>query len=290
MNKIVKPLVIAVVALVAVGLAKNIIAKSSAEAVCRAITGLELRIGGFDLSFLRSSLSIKNLRLFNPSGYEERVMFDVPEVFVSIERSSIFSGSPHLKEVRLYLKELTVVKNKDGQLNVMALKPQSKKDEEKGKPSQPAKAPQISIDLLNLRVDRVVYKDYSSGGSPNVQTFEVGLNETYRGITNINAIVPLIVQKAIMNTAIARLAGLNITDLVSNFSGVGVDMGSLGVEKIAALTGDLTKTGTALVGDMSKTLADSGAPAEVGEAAGKVAGEATKAVSGLFGALTEKSK
>lgn len=279
MNKIVKPFVIVVVALVVLTFAKNLIAKTSAEAVCRAITGLELRIGGFDLSFIRSSVSITSLKLFNPKGYADRVMFDVPDIYVQIERSSILSGAPHLQEVRLHLRELTIVKNKDGQLNVMALKPQSKKDES----GQPAgKAPQIKIDLLNLRVDKVVFKDYT-GASARVQEFPVNLNETYRGITNINALVPLIVQKAIMNTTIASLANLNMGELVSNFSSAGVNMGSLGVEKISALTGDLSTTGKALVSDVTRTLSD----AKVAESASGAADSAAKAVGGLFGALTD---
>ena len=284
MKKIIKPIIAVLAVLVVLSLGKNMIAKSSAEAVCKAITGLELRIGGFDLSFIQSSVSIKNLRLFNPTGYKDRVMFDVPEIYTKIERSSITSGAPHLLEVRLHLKELTVVKNKEGQLNVMALKPQSKSGES-GK-TESGKAPKITIDLLNLRVDKVIYKDYTAGDTPHVEEFDVNLNETYRGITNINAIVPLIVQKAIMNTAIARLANLNMGELVSNFSSVGVNMSSLGVEKLGALTGELASTGEGLVSGVSKTLTESGAPAEVGEAADK----AGKAVAGLLGGLTDKLK
>ena len=73
--------------------------------------------------------------------------------------------------------------------------------------------PDIQIDLLALKIDRVIYKDYSKGGSPKVKEFNVNIDERYVDITDPQSLGRLIIVKALKNTTIASLANFDIGKL-----------------------------------------------------------------------------
>ena len=78
---------------------------------------------------------------------------------------------------------------------------------------QSAKAPEIQIDSLTLKVGKVVYKDYSKGGEPSVQEFNINLDERYQNIDDPNKLVSLIIVKALANTTIAKLTNFDLKGL-----------------------------------------------------------------------------
>lgn len=119
------------------------------------------------------------------------------------------------------LKEFTVVKNDKGQLNLNSLKPiETKKEVEKPKEKKKEKAPEMHIDRLELKIGKVIYKDYYKKETPSVREFNINLDEKYENITDLNSLVRLIVVKALMNTTIASLANFNIGPLVKDVSGM----------------------------------------------------------------------
>ncbi len=281
-------ILVAAVVLLAVG--KNVIAKSAIERVARAMTGCELRIGNLNIGLLSSKILVNNLQLHNPPSFADRIMVDLPELYVSYDPSRIFSGKPHLRELRVHLRELMVVKNAKGELNLMALKPKQSGQPE-NKNNNPGGAPPISIDLFRLKVEKVIYKDYSRGVAPFVQEFNINLDESYQNVSNINAIVPLIVKKALLNTAIASLANFNVDDLISNFSAVGLDAGKLGLNEIQNAKALLGSTATTALGKF-QAVATSGTADKAAETAGKAAASAGKSaekaaegIKNIFGSL-----
>jgi hypothetical protein len=135
---------------------------------------------------------------------------------------SFIAGKAHLEEVRLNLKEFMVVKNEAGELNLDSLKAVGATEEEEvideGK-KEKTEMPDLQIDLLVLKIDRVIYKDYSKGTPPKVKEYNVNINERYENITNPKTFVSLIILKALKNTAIARLANFDLGKLQEGISG-----------------------------------------------------------------------
>jgi hypothetical protein len=186
-----------VVLLGALVLARNAIIKSSLSAGIQNITGMSLDIGSLDVGLFNSSVSVKALKLYNPSDFPEKLMVDLPELFVRYDLPAIIKGNVHLPELKIDLKELVVVKTAKGVTNIDSLKPLQPKGE--GKP------PKIAIDLLDLAVGKVVYKDYSFGGQPKVMEFNINIHERHEHITDPNVLVSLIITKALRNTTISGL-------------------------------------------------------------------------------------
>ena len=220
--------VLFVMAIIFVG--RDMIVQAAVGSVCRATTGLNLSIGSFHSSILSSTVHIKDLKLFNPPSYSEKVMFFIPEVYVGFDLGSILTGKPHLKEVRVYLAELVIERNKDGKLNLSELKPKGagKKPAAGGKP---APAPTVSVDLMRLQIDKVIYKDFSRA-VPTAQEFNLNIDKTYRHVKDVKALVPLLISDVLRNSVLSSLINFNVGDLLQNFEAGGINISDLGLDQL----------------------------------------------------------
>ncbi len=275
MKKIGSILLVAVVALFALAVLKNSIAQGAVQGVFKQVTGLDLKIGSLNLGLMAGKLDARSIELKNPAGFADPIMMDMPALLVDLVPASLFKGAPHLEEVQIDLKEFVIVKNKDGKLNLDYLKPAGSKDAS-GKTSKPAKAPQIQIDQLRLKIGKVIYKDYSKVGSPSVQEFDLGLDETYRNVSNVNAILPLIMTKVLYNTTIGKLVNFDLKGLTSQLDLSGVNFEQLGLGKFKDLGSATAKQAQEALSGATKDLS-------------KTADEAVKGVADLFGSLTKKT-
>lgn len=222
MKKALKIFAIVIVVLFALSIVKDLAVKISVESGVQFVTGLKLRINNFNVGIARQIVNIGGLKLYNPKGFKDRVMLDMPRIYVDYDLGAIFKGVVHLEEVRLNMKELVVVKNEKGELNLDSLNVVKGEKVKKGAAAKPAdtgkqgKVPSIKIDKLHLKIDKAAYKDYSKGGAPDVKEFNVNIDETYTNINDLNALVGLIVVRALTNTTISSLANFDLKGLSVN--------------------------------------------------------------------------
>lgn len=245
---------------------RNQVIKAAISAGTKQVTGLNLEIAKLDVDLSKTFVEVSGLRLENPSDFQDRTMVDLPLVYINYHLGDILKGNIHLEDLKLHLKEVSVIRNKDGKLNLDALKvaqQQPAQPKEPAKPSEPGKpapAPKIQIDNLDLKIERVIFKDYSISADPIVQTFDVNINEQHHNITDPDNLVKLIVTKALRNTTIARLTNFNMDFLQQNVFDVGTvankAVTDLGNQTVGKVEDALGKT-TGLVGDKSKELVGS---------------------------------
>lgn len=212
--------VVGLLLLVAVLLfAKNIIAKVSVEKGVEMVTGLRLDMQSLDVGIIETLIGIEGLQLHNPEGYKDKVMVDIPEIYVDYDLGAFFKGEVHLEEVRLNLKEFVVVKNEKGELNLNALKVVKEEGKEEVVEEKTSvkegktKMPPLQIDVLELKIGKVIYKDYSKGTPPKVREFNININERYENITDSKTFASLILVKTLAGTTIARLANFDLGPL-----------------------------------------------------------------------------
>ena len=210
--------------LITLFIGKNMVIKTSVTTGVRAITGLKLKIRSMDVGVFKSLIGINELQLHNPQGFEDKLMVDLPEIYVDYNLGAIMGGKAHLEEVRLNLKEFTVVKNEAGELNLDSLRvvKESEEVEETEKSDtekEKTEMPDIQIDLLELKIDKVIYKDYSKGTPPKEKVYNVKIDEQYEDITNPQSFIRLIIFKALKNTTIAKLTNFDLGKLQSGISG-----------------------------------------------------------------------
>lgn len=221
MKKPVKILIGVLITLIVLSFVKDIAIKISVEKGVQLVTGLPLKMSGFRIGIARTLVGIRGLRLFNPNGYPDKIMLSMPEIYVDYNLTPIFKGKVHLQEMRIDMKELAVIKNRDGNVNLDSLKVvQAQKKKKKPQTKGKGGMPDIQIDKLRLKIGKVVYKDYSRGGSPSVQEFDVGVDESYENIKDPYSLVSLILIKSLAGTTVARLAKIDIKGLQNSVSDV----------------------------------------------------------------------
>lgn len=230
---------------------KNMLIKFAIEEATKKATGLELTIETMDVSFLAAKVDVTEMRLLNPAGFPDRVMIDIPKFLVDVELASLFKQRKHVETLELNLNELMVERNKERKLNIDALtalgqkKQEGKKPVEQKEAKQEGKAPQVTIDKLILKIGKVTYKDYSLGETPFTKTFNIGINEVFRNVTDLNELVKLIIVRALEGTGIAQLANFDLGSLKADVGDIlqtGVSgVTEAGQKELGTTTGGATK-------------------------------------------------
>ncbi|MCA9393429.1 MAG: hypothetical protein KC900_04425 [Candidatus Omnitrophica bacterium] len=211
-----KLLFLIVFLLVVLVLARNYVVKIGAEQFVKQQTGLPLKMEGINIGLVDTKIDIDDLKLYNPPNFEEKLMVNIPDIYVDYNLPEIIKGNIHLNEIRFHLNEVIIVKNKAGQTNIDALKalqqPKQEGDapkKEEPKPKAEKKKGGEYIGKASFRVDRFTFKDYSGDGEPKIITKDIGLNKTYKDIDSFNKLVALIVVDATVSSGLSDL--VNIT-------------------------------------------------------------------------------
>lgn len=219
MNKLIKIAVIIVIVLVGTAFVKDIAIKSAIEKGAEVVTGLKLKMSGLHVGIIRQVVSIKDLTIYNPADFKDKVMLDMPEIYVDYDLARTLGGTVYLNEVRINMKEFTVVKNEKGELNLNSLN--VVKDQKAGPgvvEDKKSKAMKMHIGKLNLKVGKVYYKDYSKGTEPVVTEYALDLDDTYTDINDPYSLVSLIVVKSLAGTTVGKLSNFDVKGLSGSIS------------------------------------------------------------------------
>jgi len=214
-------LILVLVLVFAVG--KNLIAKLAIENGVKVATGLPLAIRNFNMSFTKTMVDVRGIVLGNPRGFNDKVFVDLPQIYFDFDLPALFKGKIHIEAIKVHLKELQIIKAQGGKLNVDVFKPAPTAAAPKAKPA-PAKGKSLPIemDLFELKVGKVIYKDYTVGtlgGAPLVKEFNINLDEQFKDVKSVDALVKIITVKALEKTTIGQLINLDIGSLASSVSG-----------------------------------------------------------------------
>ena len=120
-----KLIIIFAIFIVALMIGKNFIVKAAVESGVKIVTGLPLHIGSLSIGISKTLINIRNLKLYNPSSFSDSLMIHMPEIYVDYELSPLFHNKVHITSMAINLAELVVIKDKDGKVNVNALKQDS---------------------------------------------------------------------------------------------------------------------------------------------------------------------
>ena len=207
-----KIFVIAAVSLLVLNGAKNAFTGFVVSTALSRAAHVPASVGSVSLQLTRARLTLKNVKLFNPRGYPEKLLLDLPEVDVQFDPASIFTGRLHFKKIKVNLKELIVIKSRDGQVNVNALRPSKTQVAESKKNGAPQRTAGIRIDELTLSIGQVVYKDYSAGRTPSTQVFDLHVQErTFRNVESLSSVVSILMFETLTRTTLNRLVNLDTT-------------------------------------------------------------------------------
>lgn len=195
-----------VVLLIVAALAKDALIEMYTEKVLTDILGVKVDIGRMTVGFPRTYIDMQDIVVYNPSGYDDKVMGKIDELYIDYDGKKLLKRTLHLTELKFYLKELNFVKDKEGALNLNQITPINKKEGgEELEDEHPFFIPRLHIDKLHLRGGRITYKDYSRRVKPAVHTFNVAVDAVYYDIDDPYTLVRLIVSQTIRNTMVSNI-------------------------------------------------------------------------------------
>lgn len=121
-------------------------------------TGMKAKIGRLHWGVRSYTIAIENLTLYNAPEFGGEPFLDLPEVSLEFVRSDLVSGRLHLKDLRVRLAQVRLVKNKAGKTNVTFEEEDDlPKAAMKNRPKPPFEF--AGIDRLQLTVGKIVYTD-----------------------------------------------------------------------------------------------------------------------------------
>ena len=185
--------VIFFVTLFVAGIVKDQIIKSTVTVVTSNVLGAPVHIDGFSLGILTQTVGISGFKIYNPKGFSNSVLIDLPKIKVKYDVLALLKKKIHIIEGQIEIKEMGLEKNKDKKLNVDSLKVVAdgqKKSSDKGFPQMP-----IQIDVLSLNIGQVVSRDYSVSPGPSLKVYDININKTYKNISSIQELALLIMSE-----------------------------------------------------------------------------------------------
>jgi uncharacterized protein involved in outer membrane biogenesis len=177
---------VAVIGVAVLYLARNPLAGLFVRSGLTDLTGLRSETGQVDLALLRSELSVHDVSLGNPAGFDEPVFVAMPEIFVAYHPLSVFSGNVHLERLRVVIDRVVIEKNAAGETNVGRLKAAFAAPE--GGPASPAA---YRVDDLEVRVGSVVLRDRRSARTAE-RTLHLDADAHFRDVSERTDIARLV--------------------------------------------------------------------------------------------------
>jgi len=191
----------------AILIAKDAIIKRTLEGIVSLTTGLKMEIGELKADIPKTSIWARDIIVLNPPHFKDKVMFVIPELYIDYDHKGILKKEIHLNSVHIYLRELTIVKNSENETNIGYIK---KLGEKRARDRKKASGKyDLQIDLLRLKIGKIIRKDYSEGERPLVSEYNINMDSRYRNVKNANEIVRIIISRALLNTAIEAISDIN---------------------------------------------------------------------------------
>lgn len=233
---------------------KDTLVKIAVEKAVQHVSGLKLEMSRLKIRIIDPAVEIKNLKMYNPAGYQDKIFINMPEIYIGYDLSSLFTGKVHFFKMRIDLKELVVVKNREGKLNLDVLKLVKNNGKKKAPKEKKKNVSGLKIDTLELKIGKAYYKDYSGGGAPIVKEFNVNIEETYSDIEDLTALISLIVVKTLTKTTIIGMANYEMNKLKNNIKNVLTHPSKIiPVKKISGIKGTFEGVTNAFSGSFTPT-------------------------------------
>ena len=152
---------------------KDAVLRKVAEYSVERETGVDASIGSFKLDLRSASVRVTDFRLHNPPGFGDGLMLHMPEMFLEVDRQASTNGALRFREARVHLSELNVVRNAQGQTNIMNLQEKiSRKPRKKKRQGDDLEF--TGIGELHVSVGTLRYQDLQNSALD--QAFNIGIS------------------------------------------------------------------------------------------------------------------
>lgn len=148
---------------------KNIVERKLNEKL-----GANTTIGGVDLSLLRGSVTMRKIRIDNPSGFDSKPFLSMQNIFVNVALTSLLSNEIRIERVDIKHLVLGIHRTKEGHINLKPIlaqvktppspSPEKPPSSEKSVEAQSRKG--IFLELFKAEDVQISFEDYAISEPP----------------------------------------------------------------------------------------------------------------------------
>jgi len=228
----VKKLIIAILVLISfitcLYLERNTITKTVISKIVQSTTGLDISIEKLYVKIIPMQIKANGIKLYNPSGLNDHLIATIAEIYIDYDLISSLKKELRIKDIRFNIKELFIVKTKEGEFNLTSLKlisntkkeegvkkPQITEEEQKIKEDKVIKLKEskeprkIKIDKLYIKIGKIIYKDYTKGSLPKINEYVLNIEEKFENITDLRGFINLFALKTFISTSANKFIELD---------------------------------------------------------------------------------
>jgi len=215
-NNVIKSTVVIILIIVAfffitAAFIKNIVVKIILSQYLSKTSGFTVNIKEVEINAVNDWINIRELKVYNPADFPDKVMIYIPQIYADYDLSGLLKGKVYLKELRLNLEELFIVKNEKKELNLNLIKAIKPTEEDSQLQKKKERGHRLQIDLLKLKVGKVIYKNYPLDLPVITREFNIDINEQYEDVTDPSTLVGVILSKIFLsNLRVGRLVAPDI--------------------------------------------------------------------------------
>jgi hypothetical protein len=174
--------------------------------------GVPVEIQDAKVDLLGSKVTFQNIYLKNPDHFPAGFLARIPKLFLDWKWDAVRDGKFHLDALELDIQELRVIRNAEGQLNLLSLKvfEPNQKTEEELQMERDLNKQRFHIGLLTISLRRGTYTDLA-GDAPIQRSTEIGMNnQTFRDIESLGDVVEIIAQRAVARLGLGAVLDQSI--------------------------------------------------------------------------------
>lgn len=173
----------------AVLLLKDVLLKSLLEKRWRSRTGVDVRLGGFELNLLSPVVHFQDFVYYNPAEFGGSPCLRLGEVYAEYYPSALALGKLHYKLVRLEVREIHLVQTSNGKNNLSAIQRVIQESLTHNLPGFEF----AGIETLNLSMGKLIFTQL--GRMQHTREHELGIqNEIIRDIQSSDTLSSIIVK------------------------------------------------------------------------------------------------
>jgi len=184
------------------------------EKLISTMVGLRTSIDEFDIGVANSDIEINDLFIFNPKGFKDRRMIDIPRIYIDFDFHALFKKEINFKKLELDVKEFTVVRLgkgdtnlhhvgviKEGVLNPLIIE------------SIVEIGHDFNFEVLDLKIGTVVFIDYYKNPKGKRSEYRLDLHKRLKNVDSIQSLHRIILVETLARTPINKVLDLNLNSM-----------------------------------------------------------------------------
>jgi len=198
---------------------KNVVIEVILEGVIANVLGVEAEISSVRVDVLNKSVKLNDLHIFGPGSHGKEKLAYFPEIYLKMDVGRLIKGKVYFDELYIYLSELELMKNKNGDLKIQSLKCFKKRalttevQEEKIHAKRT-----IFAEELRLKAGKVYYGNYSKSDHPQVHEIEINFDKKYKNVEDLYSLIKTVVTEIKRHNKLTHIFGLPVSG-VKGFAG-----------------------------------------------------------------------